>query len=367
MKKVGLLTFFESDNYGTVLQAYATSEYLRKLDCDCELVWIKRNVHARGRVHSSKQQELSFPQRLIAKYEGYVHRNDGEDKKRKFAAFRRDNMKISSKMYEDDGELQANPPMYDIYISGGDQIWNPHHKVFSYHYMWDFLPEDKKIVAYGSSFGISSISDQKFLNNTKRYLSKFSAIGVREKSGVEILKSIDIEAENVVDPVFLLSDEWKRMVKPSSRGKRYIFVYALIDYSQEEQKQIRAFAKRKKLDIVVLPDNRMNRATLFKKEFALSPEEFVSMLANAEYVFTNSFHGLAFSIIFKKRFALLSAATEEGKAKRVRLTDMLASFGIGDCTIDNIEDGIDYEAVGSCLDAGIEKSKKFLNNIINQM
>ena len=121
------------------------------------------------------------------------------------------------------------------------------------------------------------------------------------------------------------------------------------------------------MEVVILPFNRQNSLNGFNKQFGLSPQEFLNYIAHAEYIFTNSFHGLAFSILFQKQFTLLGCDSEEGFAKRERLIDLLGQFGIEDRDFENIEKVIDYTAVDNELQIRLNKSKKYIQESINKI
>ena len=285
-------------------------------------------------------------------------------KSKKFEEFRREYLRVS-KYYDSVEDLRKDLSAYDLFVSGGDQVWNPYHKVFSLHYMFDFLPETTARIAYGSSFGVANIAENALLEQMKNHLSKYRAIGVREQSGVDIINAMGIQAVQVLDPVFLLKDKWNSFVGASPLKKKYCLVYALIEYPQPEKEKIKEFARKRGLEVVILPFNRQNCLNGFTKGFGLSPQEFLNYLANAEYVFTNSFHGLAFSILLQKQFVLLGCDSEEGRAKRERLIDIITQFNIGERSFLEQDKKIDYESVNEILSNRIADSETYIQNAIN--
>ena len=360
------MTFFESENYGTVLQAYATQKYLASLGYTAELLHIKRMVNGTSSHYSAKTPKNSFFDKLRYKWVSLTKKKSIQKKSEKFRAFRKEYLHVSK--YYDSGEiLKKDLEDYDLYISGGDQIWNPYHKVFSMRYMFDFLSAEKPRIAYGSSFGVATIDDAVILSKMKDCLGKYQAIGVREQSGVEIIQKIGLNALQVVDPVFLLKEDWRIFVKDRPRKKKYCVVYALIDFPEGEKEQIVAFAKKRKLEVVILPFNRQNCLNRFHKAFGLSPQEFLNYIVHAEYVFTNSFHGLAFSILFQKQFTLLGCDSEDGKAKRERLIDLLKQLGIGDRNFESTDEAIAYGDVNELLQNRINESIKYIQESINKI
>lgn len=364
--KIAILTFFESENYGTVLQAYATQKYLETIGHDVELLHIKRMVNGRSSHYVAVSKKTTLLERVRYKAVSMIKKKSIQEKGEKFKAFRKKYLQIS-KYYDSEEQLINELEDYDLFVSGGDQIWNPYHKVFSLHYMFDFLPAEQPRIAYGSSFGVATIKDETILSKMKDWLIRYRAIGIREKSGVAIIQKMGLDALQVLDPVFLLKDNWSTFITERPKKKKYCLVYALIGYPQVENDKIVAFAKMRGMEVVILPFNRQNSLNGFNKQFGLSPQEFLNYIAYAEYIFTNSFHGLAFSILFQKQFTLLGCDSEEGFAKRERLIDLLGQFGIEDRDFENIEKVIDYTAVDNELQIRLNNSKKYIQESINKI
>jgi len=236
--KIGILTFFESENYGTVLQAYGLQHYLQSMGHQAELIHIKRCVQVASAPEAARQYSLL--QRVLIKAVTLCHKKDLPEKSKAFTRFRKDYMQIAPHYYETEEDLLENGPEYDLYLSGGDQIWNPYHKVFSTRYMFDFLRSNEPRIAYGSSFGISELKDKQIQEKMQPLLEKYTAIGIRENSGVQILEQMGVRAQKVVDPVFLIPEKWKEMANklPKPHKKPYCLVYALVDYPTEEDRKI---------------------------------------------------------------------------------------------------------------------------------
>lgn len=363
--KIGILTFFESDNYGTVLQAYALQYYLEQQGHIAEFIHVFRDIAKEGYSFHEEKPAYSIYSKIWSRFVCLKHRNDYRKKHVSFERFRKTMLHISENYYESRKTLLEHCPEYDIYISGGDQIWNPYHKVFSYTYMWDFLPNDKRRISYGSSFGVEKISDPNVLDNMHKHLHKYEAISVRESGGLQIVKDMGLHAQHVLDPVFLAQHHWSDVMDGRHPKEKYCLIYAMSDYHSEDDEIIRAYARENGFKIVILPENRRNQNNTYVKAFALSPETFLSYIANAEAVFTNSFHGLAFSLIFRRQFALLSCATKGSISKRNRLTDMLQTLGIEYREdINSIKKEINYDLLTDKIQAMVQLSKSFLDNAL---
>lgn len=360
--KIAILTFFESENYGTVLQAYATQKYLESLGYSVELLHIKRAVSGGSSHYVQKASKPMFVEKIRYKITSILQEKNIRKKSEEFQAFRDEYLRVST-FYASEEALKKELGEYDLFVSGGDQIWNPYHKVFSLHYMFDFLPDNKPRISYGSSFGVARIEEETILADMQAQLRKYRAIAVREESGVNLIEKMGLQATQVVDPVFLVKEEWNNFVGKSPKKRKYCLVYALIGYPQEEMRKIRAFAKKRKLDVVILPYNRKNCLNGFEKAFGLSPKEFLNYIANAEHVFTNSFHGLAFSLLFEKQFTLLGCDSAEGDAKRVRLIEMLQQLGVEDQGFE-MREKVNYQKTKQILECRIQDSKKYITDAI---
>jgi len=337
---------------------------LESLGHTAELIHLKRMVNGRSSHYARVSKKSTLCEKIKYKLVCYTQKKNLKAKSKKFDEFRQQYLRVS-RYYESAEALKKDLSGYDLFLSGGDQVWNPYHKVFSLHYMLDFLPDSAARISYGSSFGVAHIEDAALLEQMKGCLSKYRAIGAREQSGVNIIQAMGIEATQVVDPVFLLKGKWEEFVTARPLKKKYCLVYALIEYPKAERDKIYAFARKRGLQVVILPFNRQNCLNGFKKGFGLSPKEFINYLANAEYVFTNSFHGLAFSILFQKQFILLGCDSQEGLAKRERLIDALNQFSIGDRSFADEDSEINYEAVNEIVENRLSDSKEYIHNAIN--
>ena len=354
---IGILTFFESDNYGTVLQAFALQDYLQTLGHEVTLLHFKRNINATSSFFKEKAKAYTLKQRIKNRIVMEMTAKSRKSKSTKFKEFRNEHLNISSVCYETGEDFLKDAEKYDLLISGGDQIWNPYHKSFSLNYMFSFLPEKHPRISYGSSFGIDKVHDEKVVNAMGCALKNYSSILVRESSGVKIVQEMGFHAQKVLDPVFLNVDCWHRFVKKDSPMKeKYGVVYALVDYNEKSNKVIQDHMKKDNLKMVVFPDNRWNCISSYKKRFGLSPIDFLNYIAHSEIVFTNSFHGLAFAILFRKQVVLLEPVSLEANSKRNRLEDLLELLGI---------DGqINYEKTDVILKNQIFESQTILKQAI---
>lgn len=366
MKKIGILTYHRVFNFGSLLQTYALQKYLENkgqmvevIDYYPERLQKKKllfHVSAKWRRPIWKMIAHLIPA-VITRLMGY-HMMD---------TFLAKYVHLTNRVYENEEDLGKNCPIYDIYLNGSDQVWNVEtadglvDKVF----FMAFLPEKCVRAAYAGSFGKDSFSDESLIE-IKKYLSKYSAISVRENSGLNILDQIGIKGGQwVLDPTFLLKPaQWKEIETKIKLPERYLLVYNL-NRNTRITRLAQQIANERGLQIV-------NFAHSFvfikgaKNIIYPTPNLFITLFENAEYVVTDSFHGTAFSISFGRQFICVPAPRFNS-----RLSSILELIGESDRLLqeeDNFEiinRKIDYTKVEEILEIERQKADKFIDDIIN--
>lgn len=361
-------------NYGASLQAYALQKYLEFLGHDVEIIDFQPYFH-QNRYNifyipkSSRFYAICKKIPMLACLYN-LQKNFSMFKtwgrKKKFDKFTENYLKLTTTQYETSKQLQANPPKADIYIAGSDQIWNTNSdngKEPAYYL--DFGDKDIKKYSYAASFAIPDI-DETLKNFVKSKVSNLNKVSVREETGVNILKKLQIEATHVIDPVFLLSKEdWEKLVKKaniSNFPKNYILIY---DFLLDKQIKHAAlyFKKIYKLPIISINDfNTISYADVNINN--AGPLEFLNLIYNSEVVISSSFHATAFSIIFEKKFYVYPLA---GQNNSSRMTDFLSDLNL----IERFKpkhislDSIDYKSVNKLLNEEIKSSKTFIDQILS--
>ena len=272
-------------------------------------------------------------------------------------------------------QLEQN--RYDIMVVGSDVVWAQNEFNINRLKFLDFkLRKPFKKLSYAASFGENWIPkrNKKYI---KKCLDDFDVISVREKSSLDLLKSIGVEnAVHVCDPTLLLSaDEWSSVAEPVQEiNEKYIFVYLLgKDVSQREA--INNLAKKYNLKIATIPhaNNVYDSVDDNFGDYKLmdaSPENWLWLIKNAEYVITDSFHGTVFSTIFSKNFLVTKRHYEQDI--NMRMTDYLDTIGEQDkfvdiLSVDSLDDFVwDYEKIYKITDEFIEKSKEYLEKALTK-
>jgi hypothetical protein len=323
-KSVGIVTYF-AYNYGAFLQSYALQQLLGEIGYDCEIINYDY-IHDRtilGATWCDVKNPLRYLARLLKRLYYY---NATKKRTAVMANSVRSKLKLSQKTFKSAAQLYANPPKYDIYLTGSDQVWNPTINAQGFEIrLLDFADNETSILAsYAASIGLKSLPQNK-AEIAKRCLSRFSAISVREEEAKTILSSL-LSINNIqrhADPSLLLgAEKWRSFCAPHPAiNEPYIFVYMLAN-----QPELVAYANKlsKELGLPILSVGNgadfNNR--ILAKEF-LNPEEFVAGVINAEYVVSNSFHGTCFSVIFKKRARIFLPPTVQ-----IRISELLANCSL---------------------------------------
>lgn len=209
-------------------------------------------------------------------------------------------------------ELKSLNEICDCFCAGSDQIWNYELSFHENLYM-PFVEDDKKLISFSTSFGHKKDKTPiECRERIKSYLERYSAISVREKFDVEILKNnYGLVGQLVFEPVFCLDKKYYEELILNSKFNEeepYILTY-ILDPNEEKRNAIIYYAKQLGVKVINLLDGdtyvrEKNRKILNLPNILenIEAEDFLKTFYNAKYVITDSFHGTAFSIIFNKPF-----------------------------------------------------------------
>ena len=227
----------------------------------------------------------------------------------------------------------------------------------------DFVPDNKIKVSYAASFATDSI-DVKYKPMVKDMVSRLDGVSIREKSGVKIVEDLGIKnAINVVDPVFLLGkDDWDN-VGTETFDDKYILVYDF-DKSNLVEKIATDIAKEKGYKIYTINSDKPKYAD---KHFNLSgPSTFVSLVKNAEFVISNSFHAVVFSVIYNKNIAIVNRTENINTRMRDLLDDLQLNDRLvdGSYKIEEIIKDIDYSKSMKILQDKVMISKNYIDTVL---
>lgn len=361
--KVGLVPLlYDEYNYGGVLQFYALQRVLKNNDIECDILFFDNN-------EIISQCELSYSQKTFLRLKHVIFQivkkrdNDVLNDKLNLRKKKIDMFKAKNYCHT----VNAKNISYKEYVAvicGSDQIWNPgwaRRRAFL-----EFVPDDTKKIIYAASLGCESLNETQ-KNQFKWRIERLQYVSVREESGKKILDDF-VEGKDikvVLDPTLLLSPaEWMELAKQPEQEK-YIFTYFLGKYDDKVD-YIKSFAKKKNLKIVNIPFASGERYDAVNfgddKIIDADPGEFIGLIKNADYVFTDSFHACVFSVLFKREF--FAFQRDNSQKMQGRITTLLHNFRLPDRVInvgDNLENmKINYDMNDVCQDKLRKESLDFL-------
>ncbi len=347
--KIKIITIHGIPNFGSVFQCYGLCEFLKKSGYDDVQVidynpdyYNKRGI--RGLIGK------------ILNYKSYIIRE------KKFRQFVKKHIPLTKQNFKTFDELKHFSFDADIYIAGGDQLWNVyHHSGNDKAYRLAFT--DGKKISYGTSMGQKDFPTKE-LEKLCEDIKSFSAVSVREESSVGLLESGGVSAEHSVDPVFLLDrQDYEKFTVPVNQPE-YVMVY-LVTPSKLLEDSV-AYLKEKYGYKIILCGGFFKKCTCDEFLKDLGPDEILSYIKNAKIVLSSSFHATAFSLIFEKQFftILPDAHTNE------RIEDILSKRGLSHRIVNetsdlkkSFDDVINYREVADYTPLQ-EKSKQYLQKAL---
>lgn len=303
MKKIGLITYHNPCNYGATLQALATVKFFKDRNFDIEVIdYTPSSKRGFGKLGSTiKSINGNYAKKIcVGIIKNFSYRKMSKSFNRNI-----DGLFPLSRKYDSIEELRKEPPIVDYYCTGSDQVWNNYYtKQFEEAFFLDFATDNKLCFSYSSSFGKSKFNNKE-LKEIDKKLKKYKFVTVREKDGLAILRRIGFEkAAQILDPTLMLNrEQWNDYVTPNVKAKKYILVYQLHGSSNTIEIAKR-FARERGLKIVKISTMYHHLRFGVKNLMLPSFQEFLGYIKNADYVITDSFHGVAFSLIFKKKIGI---------------------------------------------------------------
>ena len=364
-KKIALMTWHHVTNYGTALQAYALKHTIEKLGYSVDLIDYRRNYIAAP----IKRSYLGEVKRVISEIEGFRRRpqyspyNIPEEL---FSGFYNEMFTYTKTCkYNQDFDELLNE--YNGFVCGSDQIWGP--QWFDRRFFLDFVPEPDRRVAYAPSFGVSQIDNIETAQSMGRLIDGFLHVSSREKTGCEIIKKISQHQApvNVVDPVLLLSEgDWSALASEEKpKGK-----YSLLFFLKNKKENINIALKdasEKSYPVKICHCTQSDDTLYANIEFG-TPADFLSLIQNAEYIYTDSFHVMLFSLIFRKQFRVFLKDVGDVNGKGSRIIDLLQELGLS-TLIGNFEGDaiVDYDRVTSKIVKMREQSLEYLKKALDDV
>lgn len=312
MKKIGVITINDFNNFGNRLQCYAVQHYLENMGFFVENIYNEYNCSSLF-VNNGKRMIRQL--RDLGKRKTISIRNQNFNEFNKYINFSEERI-INGKFNKDINEK------YDFFITGSDQVWNPYDSGRSETDFLTFASDEKKI-SFSASMGVEKLPDH-VIETYKYYLKDYKSISVREEAAKIIVQNITKrnDVEVLVDPTMLLTiKEWEKISqKPNIiHQSRYILTYFLGRTNKQED-IIKSIAKNYSCEIIDLYDKN----SMF---YTCGPQHFLYLEKNAFLICTDSFHSVVFSFLFNRPFIVFERENTKMNMNS-RIDTFLLKFGL---------------------------------------
>lgn len=388
MKTVGIITVHHYGNFGSALQAYASQKVFEKLGYDTYIIdYRSPNVYyATRRYMNYDDRDDSFyhklerrsinPLKWVARkvlsephIACFLYRGLGIKKGVSLSVFWFENLRMT-RCYNSLKELYINPPRFDIYVVGGDQLWNTYITYNNPAFFLTFADAEAKKISFSTSIGIPAVPDEA-LSVFKRGIANLSSILLREEEGVEYLHSLGFKADRVLDPTLMLTKEEWGLVQDKNFKlpyEKYILAYFL-DPTNWTAELLETVRKQTGLPVIVIGKRGTSKCYFYVGNIEVAT--FLTLFAYAEIVVTNSFHGMAFTIIFEKVLVATFRSEESETSMNSRHRNIVNLFDLSSYLYDStnfspdkLSYQMDYTKIGGLLECYRKQSLDLLKKAL---
>lgn len=384
---IGICIKYYHENYGGMLQAYATVSMLEKRKINYEIIrYQKRNTFV-GMIKSLPRllngvllsDKLEVLKKRCGRQLHPIFAENDAIRMKAFKRFEQSHFTKLSPIFVGYDNLCKGARRYSAIVTGSDQLWSPAGLPTNYYNLM-FVPEGIRKISYASSFGVKQIPwYQK--KRTAQFLKRIEYISMRENRGSEIVEELTgRNVSTILDPVFMFNKiGWEKLIPVRNETvEPYIFAYFL-GSNPEYRKAVKEAAKRLGCKIVALRhlDQYVSEDESFGDiaPYDVGPDRFLNLLRGAAYVCTDSFHGSCFSIIHRKSFVVFNRYTEESKhSKNSRIDTLCQNLGLQSRRYRGVEQlceqlstAIDYNKVEEKVQVMKEKSDVYLENAFENL
>ena len=384
MKKALLMTWFNTPNYGTLLQCDATVSLFKER---YNIVLDVANYNPIGKrdAKSIIKKILSFRTwkrrfRMVIGKIKQASEIEGFRKKQEMVNdfIRHYSFALNGNRIVTDNDFKELNEKYDVFVSGSDQIWNP--DFLNERYLLDFVDENKQCISVSSSISKREI-DEKLIEVYKKSLCKYLAITVREEDSVKLIEKITgMKAWAILDPTLLYGSEGWQRKQIKNKEKDYVLAY-ILGTSEEIRNCIVQLSSITQKDMYYFPhmDGMFTKADaiLGKRGKALwgeSPYKWIGWISNATLIITDSFHMTVFSIMLHRDF-LVVPKEENSSSQNNRILNILRKVGLEDRFIKREEiiqrynclKEIDWNNVDNIINKERNASLQILDDIVKRI
>lgn len=300
-QKVAIMTWYTYQNYGSALQASALYHVIERMGYEPDFIDYTPKGNVRDSVHST------FSERLIKRIKAKLNPvYISAERSVRFKNYMKTRTTCSARC-NSYPELHDLNKRYHAFICGSDQIWAPN--CYDSKYFLDFVDDPEKMIAYAPSIGLPDVENDTIRSRIADHIARFKHLSIREQQGADLIKRMTGQtAKMALDPTLLLeSSEWDSYADVWNAEKlpdsRYILCYFLGE-AEKYMGYVRTLSHRMQIPFYVIPQTAREKRSNHSIPFEVGPSEFVSLIKNATYVCTDSFHGMAFSINYNIPFSV---------------------------------------------------------------
>lgn len=374
-RKIAIVNRTNLKNFGSVLQVYALCKSVNKLGYDSIVVWqngnLSRNFDIRPiKIIQTFIKIIIHPHLLLALIKTFNEVKSikiDEEKVKKFDDFVDKN--INQVLYSPQDLIKiSRTDTFFKFICGSDQIWCSTTLCPDPLMYLRFAPQNKRI-AYAPSLGRDYIPNYN-RRILKKYITEIPNVSIREDDGQRLIYELTgLSVPIVADPTLLIpSEEWSNLEKEINVPLKFILCYFLDNPSEDVKNSIEATASKDNFDIVILGslENLSSELNRIHRPSA-GPGEFLYLVKNASMVITDSYHGMLFSIIYKKQFWAIERAYKQynqSSRQRTVLSRLNLESRYLTSSFNFNADRIDYSAVQKKIDIFVNESLNYLKKAV---
>lgn len=344
--KIGILTYHSERNYGCTLQAFAMQEAYKELGHD-PIIIDRYITPDNGLLLGSLKNKnvTSIIKNLLLCVLNIGHIANIKRTIKTLAFHKKYLNKTKYSFYDwQDAPKDLGVDMISV---GSDQIWNAN--LYSpVPYLLGDLPVPLPAISYAASIGMARL-DSEYVNEYKEGFSRFKAISIRENQGVSLVEELGFKAKKVLDPTLIVSEKlWEEFKCKKVNKRKKLLCYTIGENLLDYMPILEEFSRKYDCDVVVFPD-RYEKS--FKKsikgllelikyrfKFFKSPvnlyisaaiKDFLREISSADWVVTNSYHALMFSIIYKRNIRVIVPSENIRKDMHARMEEIAETLVVG--------------------------------------
>lgn len=374
MKRIGIVTMYKNYNYGSILQCYALQRILSDdgnyvvtfNEVEAGLQWQIVRLYRKFRFLISC---IRYPKRIASTKKMLDEGNRSCKELSEYViqtmdAFLLDNIRSIDISFK---ELEKTEYNYDLFISGSDQIWGMAAPFLNPFMFLRFCKKSKRN-SYAASLG-ADICPKWHEKQLSTMLHDYNALSVRENESKEILSSIGIYDVSVnCDPVMLISPEKWEEISVQISDENYALLYFLNEPNDITIRRIKGVCKSKGLEKVYYAPysfQSFENCRFIKRD--LSPCEFLGAILGAKIVFTDSYHGMLFSMIFNSSFMVFGREYNHDMPQNARFNTIYDRYGMSEEIVNGsmVKPHEDFTDINVVLSQDRINGINYLRGIVN--